>query len=74
MKEGYIVWNESISGSEFFGVYRSLPKAERVLKRVKRLKYGKMTDEEIANDEGEYGESLKITAFTEHFREGECDD
>ena len=73
MKEGYIVWNESNCGSEFFGVYRSWEKAFAQFRRVVRKKYGKCprgTYEDILNwlisDGIEDGDdSHKITYFEE---------
>lgn len=73
MKEGYIVWNESNCGSEFFGVYRTWEKAFFQFRRVIRNKYGKCprgTYEDIQNwlidNDIESGDdSIKITNFRE---------
>lgn len=40
MKEGYIVWNNSNYGAEFFGVYKNPQTAERKLRRVVRDRFG----------------------------------
>lgn len=40
MKEGYIVWNNSNYGAEFFGVYKNLQTAERKLRQVVRGRFG----------------------------------
>ncbi len=59
----YLVWNESIADSEFFGATKSKKRAERLLKRIKKQRYPHMTDEEINDFETHEGESLKITYF-----------
>ena len=41
MKEGYIVWNNSNYGCEFFGVYRSEKQAMRQFRKVIRNRFGK---------------------------------
>lgn len=41
MKYGYIVWNNSAYGPEFFGVFRSLEQAERHYRKVVRNIFGK---------------------------------
>lgn len=41
MKEGYIVWNNSNCGPEFFGVYRSEKQAIRQFRKVIRNRFGK---------------------------------
>lgn len=80
MKEGYIVWNQTNYGYgyEFFGVYKSKKKAERMLRKVIRDRFGKcprnlydlvdFVDEQV----GESGvDSYSVTPFHEHFVEGE---
>lgn len=41
MKAGYIAWNESNCGSEFFGVYKNKKTAEWRLRRVVRKRFGR---------------------------------
>lgn len=69
MKQGYAVINLTTydDGLEIFGVYRSYEKAERVLKRVKRERFGNMSEEEINEQEIQNGESYYIKYFEEHF-------
>lgn len=67
MKEGYIVWNSMSygDGHEFFGVYRTREKAERMLKKIKKARYGKMTEDEIDRWEIENGAEVHITYFSD---------
>lgn len=41
MKEGYVVWNNSNCGPEFFGVYKNRQRAEKQLRKVIRTRFGK---------------------------------
>lgn len=74
MKEGYIVWNESNYGSEFFGVYKTLEKAFTQFRKVVRSKYGKCPHGDyeniqnwiIDNEIEDGGDSIKITKFYEN--------
>ena len=59
----YLVWNESITESEFFGVTKSQKKAERLLRKMKRERYPGMKEKEIEEYEVQNGESLKISSF-----------
>lgn len=59
----YLVWNESITENEFFGVTKSKKRAERLLKRIKKERYPNMTEAEIEDLEIHEGESIKITSF-----------
>lgn len=73
MKEGYIVWNESNYGSEFFGVYKSWDAALKQFRKVIRVRFGKcprgsyddiqdwLVDNEIESGDDSY----KITEFEE---------
>lgn len=40
MREGYIAWNESNYGAEFFGVYKNRLTAERKLRQIVRERFG----------------------------------
>lgn len=66
MKKGFIVWNESTSGSEFFGVYETLREAQKALKAVKANRYPGMSNKAILVYENESGDSIKIAAFHEN--------
>jgi hypothetical protein len=66
MKQGFIVWNESTSGSEFFGVYETLREAQKALKAVKANRYPGMSNKAILAYENESGDSIKIAAFQEN--------
>lgn len=60
----YIVWNQTNYGDgyEFFGVYKSEAKAEKVLAKVLKERYGKTEiDDEILEQEIEDGDSYMIT-------------
>lgn len=65
MKQGYAVINLTNYGDglEIFGVYRSMEKAERVLKKVKRERFGNISEEEINEQEIQNGESYCIKYF-----------
>ena len=65
MREGYIVWNQTSwgDGYEFFGVYRTLEKAQRVMEKIKKARYGDMTQEEIYDYEAMNGDGLTISYF-----------
>lgn len=67
MKEGYIVWNQTSYGDgfEFFGVYRTLQKAEYMLKKIKKARYGEMTEDEIDEWELTTAACIMITHFTD---------
>lgn len=72
MKKGYIVWNETNYGSEFYGVYSSWDRAFRQFKRMVRSLYGKcprgdydsIMDWLVKTESGD--DSLKITKFEEY--------
>lgn len=68
MKQGYIVLNQTEYGDgiEVFGVYRSLEKAEKVLARIIKKRFGDMSEEERMDYEVSHGESYKILAFAEN--------
>lgn len=40
MKSGYVVMNDSNYGNEIFGVYKSEKKAEKLLRKVIRNRFG----------------------------------
>lgn len=65
MKNGYAVINLTVysDGLEIFGVYRSREKAERVLKKVKRERFGNMSEDEILEQEVMNGDSYMIWSF-----------
>lgn len=65
MKQGYAVINLTTydDGLEIFGVYRSMEKAERVLKKVRRERFGNASEEEINEQEMQNGESYCIKYF-----------
>ena len=65
MKNGYAVINLTVysDGLEIFGVYRSREKAERVLKKVKRERFGNMSEDEILEEEVMNGDSYMIWSF-----------
>ena len=67
MEKGYIAWNESNCGSEFFGAFRSKKRAERELRRVVRERFGRcprdlvdLVEEPFANGGDD---SYKVTYF-----------
>lgn len=68
MKEGYIVWNESNCGSEFFGVYRHFDEALACFRKVIKARFShcpKSYDEAIdflCDVEGD-DDSYQITYF-----------
>lgn len=64
----YLVWNESIAETEFFGVTKSQKKAERLLRKIKRERYKGMSEGEIEKYEIENGESIKISSFENMIR------
>ena len=59
----YLVWNESITETEFFGATKSKKRAERLLKKIKKQRYPHMNEEEITEEEIRTGESIKIAWF-----------
>ena len=65
MREGYIVCNLTSydTGYEIFGVYRTRQKAEYILKKIKKARYGNMTEAEISEWELENGASIGIIRF-----------
>lgn len=65
MKEGYIVWNLTSwgDGYEIFGVYRTREKAQRIREKIKKCRYGDMTEEEINDYERSNGDCLMISYF-----------
>lgn len=69
MKQGYAVINLSVNGDglEIFGVYRSYERAERALKRVRRARFGNMSEDEMNEQELLDGDYYCIKYFEEHF-------
>lgn len=60
----YIVWNETNYGAgyEFFGVYKSRQKAEVVLAKVLKERYGKTEiDDDVLAQEADDGDNYLIT-------------
>lgn len=67
MKEGYIVWNLTSwgDGYEIFGVYRTREKAQRIMERIKKCRYGDMTEEEIRDYQRSNGDCIAIAHFVD---------
>lgn len=60
----YIVWNETNYGLgyEFFGVYKTRQKAEKVLAKILKERYGKTEiDDDVLAQEAEDGDNYLIT-------------
>lgn len=66
MEKGYIVWNESTSTSEFYGVYETKTAALKALRQVKKAHYPGMSWKQIEDYEQAWGEGVKMTAFCEN--------
>ena len=70
MKKGYIVWNNSNYGPEFFGIYKNVKTAEWKLRKVIRTRFGHcprdldklMDDPYAAGGDDSYG----ISSFEEN--------
>lgn len=79
MKEGYIVWNQSNYGNEFFGVYRTWDAAFKQFKKIIRARFGKcprgsyndiqswLIDNEIEDGD----DSINISYFKQ-YEKGDC--
>lgn len=74
MKDGYIVWNDSTAGCEFFGVFKSYKPAFRLFRKVVKNRYGKCPRNyddiltylsKIEVDDG-LDDSIRITRFNQN--------